>query len=76
MAFTAVLRFGTCSALLDMDAKMPPAGRRTEHERREVAGGYRDMGGHVGGPGEHKSPPRVAPERALAIFKIFSPSPR
>ena len=44
MAFTAVLLFGVRSALLDMGAKMPPAGRRTAHKRREAAGGYRDMG--------------------------------
>ena len=46
--------FAACSALVDMGAKMPPAGRRTAHKRRESAGEYRDKGGHVGRPGGHK----------------------
>ena len=43
MAFTAVLLFYACFALLDMGAKMPPAGRRMAHKRREAGGEYRDM---------------------------------
>ena len=54
MAFTAVLLFGGYCALLDTNAKMPPAGRRTAHKRLEGAGEYRDKGGHIGGPGGHK----------------------
>ena len=38
MAFTTVLCFWMLSALLDMGAKMPPAGRRGPHKRREYAG--------------------------------------
>ena len=65
MAFTAVLLFGACSALLDTGAKMPPAGRRTAHKRREAGGEYRDKGGHVGGPGGHKKPAPGKPRAAI-----------
>lgn len=68
MAFTAVLCFGISPALLDADAKMTPAGRRTAHKRRETAGEYRDMG--------KEKPPQGSPGRAVVVFKIFSPSPR
>lgn len=54
MAFTAVLRFGLSPALLATGAKMPPAGRRTAHKRREDAGEYRDIAAHAGRPGGHK----------------------
>ena len=61
MAFTAVLRFGFSPALLDTGAKIPPAGRRTAHKRREAAGEYRDKGGRVGQLGGHeKARPRKA----------------
>lgn len=56
MAFTAVLRFGTCSALLAMGAKMPPGGHRRPHRRRNVRGEYRDIAAHAGRPGGHKKP--------------------
>ena len=55
MAFTAVLLFGVCSALLDTGAKMPPAGRRRPHKRREAAGGYRDMGKIKPAPGKPRA---------------------
>ena len=54
MDFTAVLRFGTCSALPDMGAKMPPAGRRRPHKRREAGGEYRDIAARAGRPGGQK----------------------
>ena len=77
MAFTAVLLFGLSPALLDTGVKMPPASLWRAYKRRNVRGEYRDIAAHDGRPGGHKkSPPRVVPERALAIFKIFSPSPR
>ena len=60
MAFTAGLRFGLSPALMDKGVKMPPAGRRTAHKRREVAGEYRDKGGHVGGHTGQKARPRKA----------------
>ena len=71
MAFTAVFRFGTCSALPDMGAKMPPAGRRTAHKRREAAGEYRDKGGHVGGPGGHKKPAPGCPRAGNGGIQDF-----
>ena len=59
MAFTAVLLFYACFALLDMGAKMPPAGRRTAHKRREAVGEYRDTGGRAGWiTGRKKIPPQ------------------
>src|SRR5699024_4833427 len=54
MAFTAVLIFYLSSALLATGVKMPPAGRRMAHKRREVAGGCRDTAAHAGRPGGHK----------------------
>ena len=35
-----------------MGAKMPPAGHRRPHKRREAAGGYRDMGKRKPAPGK------------------------
>ena len=61
MAFTAVLRFGIPSALLDTGAKMPPAGRRTAHKRLEAGGQYQDMGGALLATEWHKKPPPVNP---------------
>ena len=54
MAFTAVLCFGISPALLDIGAKMPPAGPWRAYKRRKVGGEYRDTGGCVGRPGGHK----------------------
>ena len=76
MAFTAVLPFWARSALLDAGVKMPPAGRRRPHKRREAAGEYRDIAAHDGRPGGHKKPAPERLGRALVVFKIFSPSPR
>ena len=61
MAFTAVLRFGLSPALLATGAKMPPAGRRTAHKRREAVGEYRDIAVYAGQLGGHeKASPRKA----------------
>ena len=61
MAFTAVLLFYACFALLDMGAKMPPAGRRMAHKRLEAAGEDRNKGGRAGQLGGHeKARPRKA----------------
>ena len=49
------LSFWTCSALLATGVKMPPAGRRMAHKRREVAGGYRDMGKIKPAPGKPRA---------------------
>ena len=54
MDFTAVLPFFARSALLDAGAKMPPAGYRRPHKRREAGGEYRDIAAHAGRPGGHK----------------------
>ena len=69
MAFTAVLRFGLSSALLDAGAnsRLEAVGRRTSGV--EAAGGYR-------GTRAKENPPQESPGRALVVFKIFSLSPR
>ena len=56
MAFTAVFVFLAPFRSAGHGRKMPPAGRRRPHKRRNVRGEYRDKGGHVGGPGGHKKP--------------------
>lgn len=55
--------------LLDTGEKMLPAGLWRAYKRREAAGGYR-------GTWAKENPPQESPGRALAVFKIFSPSPR
>ena len=57
MDFTAVLCFCLFPALLDMDAKMPPAGRRTAHKRQKA--------GNVVGVQETGRPATVFPWRAV-----------
>lgn len=69
MLFTAVFLFGACSALLDVGAKMTPAGHWRAYKRRGDGVEY------IGGMGKRKPAPE-SPGRALAVFKIFSPSPR
>lgn len=71
MAFTAVFRFGLSPALLDMGVKMPLAGRRTAHKRREGGGGYRDMGGALPASEGHKNRPRIDQGRKLRYSRFF-----
>ena len=71
MAFTAVLCFGLSPALMDKGAKMPLAGRRTAHKRREDGGGYRDMGGALPASEGHKNRPRIDQGRKLRYSRFF-----
>lgn len=54
MAFTAVLCFGLSPALLATGVKMPPAGHRRPHKRRNVRGEYGDTAAHAVRPGGQK----------------------
>ena len=76
MAFTAVLCFGACSALAGMGAKcrLLAVGRRTSGGK--LAGSIGIWPTALDGLEGMKKPAQVVPERALVVFKIFSPSPR
>ena len=70
MALTAVLRFDISAALLDTSKKMPPAGRRTAHKRREAGGGCRDIAAHAGRlEGQKKARPSVGRVVVYAVSR-------
>ena len=60
MAFAEVLRFYLFPVPLDTSTKMPPAGHRRPHKRREAGGEYWDMDGK-------KNPPRAILGRAVSL---------
>ena len=64
--------FAACSALVDMGAKMPPAGRRTAHKRREAGRVYRDIGGALLASEGHKKPPPDWPGAGSVMQSRYS----
>ena len=51
--------------------KMPHAGHRRAHKRREDGGGYRDMGGALPASEGHKNRPRIDQGRKLRYSRFF-----
>lgn len=69
MALTDILLFGACSALLNMGAKMTPAGHWRAYKRRGDGVEY------IGGHGQEKARPRKAQGGRWLYSRFFCKLP-